>query len=98
MSFASGLTGWYISATGRYIDCVRLGFAFSALGFVLLMDLTSHQTWSKIIIFQIICGISIGPNFQALLLALKPRFKRKTMRQQQLHLALPGILPQVLGS
>lgn len=71
MSFASGLTGWYISATGRYIDCVRLGFAFSALGFGLLIDLTSHQTWSKIILFQIICGIGIGPNFQALLLALQ---------------------------
>jgi hypothetical protein len=71
MSFASGLTGWYISATGRYLDCVRLGFAFSALGFGLLIDLTSHKTWSKIILFQVICGIGIGPNFQALLLALQ---------------------------
>ena len=75
MSFSAALTGWYISATGRYIECVRLAFACSVLGFGLLIDLTTNKTWSKIIIFQIICGVGIGPNFQALLLALQNQVK-----------------------
>lgn len=71
MSFSAGFTGWYISATGRYIDGVRLAFGLSVLGFGLLINLTSQKSWPKIIIFQIICGVGIGPNFQALLIALQ---------------------------
>lgn len=75
LSFTSAGTGWYISSTGRYMDCIRAAFAFSVLGFGLLYDLPLGKTWSKIIIYQIICGLGIGPNFQSLLLALQNQVK-----------------------
>ena len=75
LSFTSAGTGWYISSTGRYMDCIRVAFAFSVLGFGILYDLPLGKTWSKIIIYQIICGLGIGPNFQSLLLALQNQVK-----------------------
>ncbi|KAH8820707.1 MFS multidrug transporter-like protein [Xylogone sp. PMI_703] len=77
MSFASGLTGWFISATGHYMNCIQFGYFFSVLGFGLLLDLPKQKTWTKIIIYQIICGIGIGPNFQALLLAIQNQVEPK---------------------
>lgn len=75
LSVTSAGTGVYISKTGRYMDCIRIAFAFSVLGFGLLYDLPLGKTWSKIIIYQIICGLGIGPNFQSLLLALQNQVK-----------------------
>lgn len=75
LSVTSAGTGAYISATGRYMDCIRLAFVFSVLGFGLLYDLPVGKTWSKIIIYQIICGLGVGPNFQSLLLALQNQVK-----------------------
>lgn len=75
LSFTSAATGWYISTTGRYMDCIRVACTFSVLGFGLLYDLPLGKTWSKIIIYQLICGFGIGPNFQALLLALQNQTK-----------------------
>lgn len=75
LSFTSAGTGWYISATGRYMDCIRVAFAFSVLGFGILYDLPLGKTWSKIIIYQILCGLGVGPNFQSLLLALQNQVK-----------------------
>ncbi|KFY03537.1 hypothetical protein O988_01405 [Pseudogymnoascus sp. VKM F-3808] len=75
LSFTSAGTGWFISATGRYMDCIRFAFTFSVLGFGLLYDLPLGRTWSKIIIYQIICGLGVGPNFQSLLLALQNQVK-----------------------
>ncbi|KFY16284.1 hypothetical protein V492_01460 [Pseudogymnoascus sp. VKM F-4246] len=75
LSFCSAGTGAYISATGRYMDCIRAAFAISVLGFGLLYDLPLGKTWSKIVIYQIICGLGVGPNFQSLLLALQNQVK-----------------------
>ncbi|OBT86101.1 hypothetical protein VE02_05405 [Pseudogymnoascus sp. 03VT05] len=75
LSFSSAGTGIYISKTGRYLDCIRVAFTLSVLGFGLLYDLPLGKTWSKIIIYQIICGLGVGPNFQSLLLALQNQVK-----------------------
>ncbi|OBT64647.1 hypothetical protein VE03_05838 [Pseudogymnoascus sp. 23342-1-I1] len=75
LSVSSAGTGLYISKTGRYMDCIRAAFTFSVLGFGLLYDLPLGKTWSKIIIYQIICGLGIGPNFQSLLIALQNQVK-----------------------
>ncbi|KFZ10250.1 hypothetical protein V501_05273 [Pseudogymnoascus sp. VKM F-4519 (FW-2642)] len=75
LSFSSAGTGLYISKTGRYMDCIRVAFTLSVLGFGLLYDLPLGKTWSKIIIYQIICGLGVGPNFQSLLLALQNQVK-----------------------
>ncbi|OBT76663.1 hypothetical protein VF21_03930 [Pseudogymnoascus sp. 05NY08] len=75
LSFSSAGTGIYISKTGRYMDCIRVAFTLSVLGFGLLYDLPLGKIWSKIIIYQIICGLGVGPNFQSLLLALQNQVK-----------------------
>ena len=41
------------------------------LGYGLYIALPAGHTWSRIITFQIIAGIGVGPNFQAPLLALQ---------------------------
>jgi len=43
------------------------------LGFGLFIDLPSTRVWSKIIIYQIIAGIGVGPLFQAPLIALQSK-------------------------
>lgn len=77
MSFASCLTGWYISQTGAYLLPIRLGFALIVLGLGLLLDLPHDRQWAKLIIFQLLIGFGIGPNFQALLVAIQAHVKPK---------------------
>ena len=64
-------TGVYIEKTGRYVECVIFGFSFLTLGLGLFIALPTDRQWAKIIIFEIIAGIGIGPNFQAPLVALQ---------------------------
>lgn len=79
LSFSAASTGWAISATGAYTIFIRAGFALMTLGSGLLIVLPhSRETggdWARIIIFQIILGAGIGPNFQALLVALQTSVK-----------------------
>lgn len=75
-SFAAALTGWAISATGAYINFIRVGFMLMLLASGLLIILPdSRSEWARVIIFQIILGAGIGPNFQALLVALQSSVK-----------------------
>jgi hypothetical protein len=43
------------------------------LGFGLFIDLDAKANWAKIILFQIVAGIGVGPLFQAPLIALQSR-------------------------
>jgi len=45
------------------------------LGYGLFIDLDPYPNWAKIIIFQIIAGIGVGPNFQSPLIALQSHVK-----------------------
>lgn len=71
LSSTSVSTGIFIKATGRYIEHIRAGLLLMTLGVGLFIDLPAHASWSRIIIFQIIAGLGIGPNFQAPLIALQ---------------------------
>ena len=75
VSFAAAITGWAISATGSYTWFIRGGFVLMLLGSGLLIDLPHSRTWAGVVIFQIILGLGIGPNFQALLVALQSAVK-----------------------
>lgn len=79
LSFASGLTGVFIKKTGKYLPAIWFGFFFTTLGFALFIDLDVTASWSKIIIFQIIAGVGVGPNFQSPLLALQSKVHGKDM-------------------
>ncbi|EHL02315.1 putative Uncharacterized transporter C3H1.06c [Glarea lozoyensis 74030] len=71
LSFVSAASGIFIKKTGRYLPPIWFGMIFMTLGFGLLIDLDVRANWAKIIIFQIIAGIGVGPNFQAPLIALQ---------------------------
>ncbi|KAH0288564.1 DNA repair protein RAD50, partial [Aureobasidium sp. EXF-3399] len=71
LSFASMATGIYIRKTGQYLPAIWFGMVFLVLGFGLFVDFQANSSWAKLIIFQIIAGIGIGPNFQAPLIALQ---------------------------
>lgn len=75
LSFASMATGIFIRKTGKYLPPIWFGFFFMTLGMGLFIDFDATSGWAKIIIFQIIVGIGIGPNFQAPLIALQTKVK-----------------------
>ncbi|KAF1949097.1 hypothetical protein CC80DRAFT_510851 [Byssothecium circinans] len=71
LSFLSAFTGVFIQKTGQYLPCIWFGFIFMTAGFGSFIDLKPNSSWAKIIIFQIIAGLGVGPNFQSPLIALQ---------------------------
>ncbi|KAH0530396.1 hypothetical protein TsFJ059_005017 [Trichoderma semiorbis] len=71
LSFTSALTGVFIKKTGNYKIPIISGLFVMTIGFGLFIDLGARANWAKIIIFQIIAGIGVGPNFQSPLIALQ---------------------------
>lgn len=75
LSFASAAVGIFIKKTGRYREPIWFGLAMMTLASGLLIDLDPYANWAKIIIFQILLGLGVGPNFQAPLIALQSHVK-----------------------
>ncbi|PHH87343.1 hypothetical protein CDD83_8995 [Cordyceps sp. RAO-2017] len=71
LSTVSVATGIIIKKTGNYKIIISAGLCIMTLGFGLFIGLGDDRVWAKIIIFQIIAGIGVGPNFQSPLLALQ---------------------------
>lgn len=71
LSAASVITGVSVRKTGRYTEAIRISCLLTSLAFGLFMDLSTHASWSKIIIFQVLAGLGVGPNFLAPLIALQ---------------------------
>ena len=71
LAFFSAVTGLFIKKTGLYREPIWFGLVLMTLGFGLFINLKSYASWPRIIIFQIIAGVGIGPNFQSPLLALQ---------------------------
>jgi MFS family permease len=71
LSFASMATGMTIRKTGQYLPPIYAGLAIMTLGVGLLTNLDAHSSWAKIILYQIVTGIGVGPLFQAPLIALQ---------------------------
>ncbi|KAH5414444.1 hypothetical protein HBI47_152680 [Parastagonospora nodorum] len=71
LSFMSMFTGIFIKKTGQYLPLIWFGMAMMTLGFGLFIDFDVNSSWAKIIIYQIIAGIGVGPNFQSPLIALQ---------------------------
>ncbi|KAI0912830.1 multidrug resistance protein fnx1 [Ustulina deusta] len=70
LSFVSAFVGIWMKKTGQYLPPIVFGMLFLTLGFGLFIDLGSEVSWAKLVIFQIIAGIGVGPNFQSPLIAL----------------------------
>ncbi|KAF1833019.1 hypothetical protein BDW02DRAFT_570431 [Decorospora gaudefroyi] len=71
LSFLSAFTGFFIKKTGQYLPPIWFGMTMMTLGFGLFIDFDVNTSWAKIITFQIIAGIGVGPNFQSPLIALQ---------------------------
>ncbi|POS78941.1 major facilitator superfamily transporter [Diaporthe helianthi] len=77
MGAAAAVTGFAIKKTGKYVPAIIFGFVFMTLGYGLFIDLDSYENWAKIVIFQIILGLGVGPNFQSPLIALQTTVQPK---------------------
>ncbi|KAJ5609191.1 Major facilitator superfamily domain general substrate transporter [Penicillium herquei] len=67
-------TGLYMRKTGKYLYMIIAGMAISTLGTGLVINFGAEINWPKIIIYQLIIAVSLGPNFQAPTIALQARF------------------------
>jgi hypothetical protein len=75
LSFQSALVGIFIKKTGRYREPIWFGFVFMTIGVGLFIDLGPTANWGKIIAYQIIAGLGVGPNFQSPLIAIQSNIK-----------------------
>ncbi|KAJ5884406.1 efflux pump antibiotic resistance protein [Penicillium tannophilum] len=81
LAISSGLGGWYLRATGRFREVIIFGMFFTTLGYGLYMDLKPYASWARIVLYQMIIGVGLGPNFQATLIALQANVKTSEMSQ-----------------
>ncbi|QQK48165.1 MFS drug transporter, putative [Penicillium digitatum] len=65
--------------TGRFRELIIGGMALMALGFGLFIDFKAYASWPRIIIFQLITGLGVGPNFQAPLVAFQANIRPADM-------------------
>ncbi|SPQ18388.1 a6e3ba98-04c9-4071-a767-faa8f08474f3 [Thermothielavioides terrestris] len=79
LSLLSAGTGFFIKKTGKYLPCIIFGMTVMTLGFGLFTNLESQANWAKIVLYQIVAGIGVGPNFQAPLIALQATVKPHDM-------------------
>jgi hypothetical protein len=71
LSIVSASTGLLIRRSGKYLVVMRISALLMALGFGLFIDLPTIYTWAKLILYQLVAGLGLGPNFQAPLVALQ---------------------------
>ncbi|KAK0730902.1 major facilitator superfamily-domain-containing protein [Lasiosphaeris hirsuta] len=79
LSLVSAAAGVIIKKTGLYLPCIIGGMAVMTLGYGLFVNLEARKNWTKIIIYQLIAGLGVGPNFQAPLIALQTMVEPRDM-------------------
>ncbi|GAB7351562.1 hypothetical protein MBLNU459_g2188t1 [Dothideomycetes sp. NU459] len=75
VSCASIATGIFIRKTGLYLPPIYAGLFFMTVGTGLYINFDANSGWAKIILYQVVAGLGIGPNFQAPLIALQTHVK-----------------------
>ncbi|KAK2871620.1 hypothetical protein FQN49_002992 [Arthroderma sp. PD_2] len=75
VSVVSAVTGIFIRKTGLCLPPIWFGTTVLVIGTGLYIDLPSHRSLVKIILFQLVAGMGVGPNFQAPLIALQSHIK-----------------------
>ncbi|KAF8864782.1 MFS general substrate transporter [Acephala macrosclerotiorum] len=64
LSATSSGIGFVVRGTGRYLTAMEVATLLMAIGFGLFISPGPTFDWPKIILYQIIAGLGIGPNFQ----------------------------------
>lgn len=77
LSVCTFLTGIVIRKTGKVRPVIWFGAFFMTLGTGLFIDFGPKMVIWKLIIFQIIAGIGVGPLFQAPMIALQSVVKQR---------------------
>jgi EmrB/QacA subfamily drug resistance transporter len=77
LSIMSAGVGVVTKKTGKYLPQIIFGMAVMTLGFGLFIDMDAQANWAKIILFQIVAGIGVGPNFQSPLIAVQSAVDRR---------------------
>ncbi|THX55472.1 MFS general substrate transporter [Aureobasidium pullulans] len=77
LSLCTMATGMFIGKTGKVRPAIWSGCFFMTLGTGLFINFGSKLVIWKIILFQIIAGIGVGPLFQAPMIALQSVVKQR---------------------
>ncbi|KAK1757802.1 major facilitator superfamily domain-containing protein [Echria macrotheca] len=79
LSLVSAASGGIIKKTGRYLPMIIGGMALMTLGYGLFVDLDRKPNWAKVVVYQLIAGAGVGPNFQGPLIALQTMVEPRDM-------------------
>lgn len=71
LAFSSLSTGIFVAKTGLFRPPIYFAFFMLVLGFGLFINLDATSSWAKIILYQIVAGLGVGPMFQAPIIALQ---------------------------
>jgi hypothetical protein len=71
LAFTSIGTGVFIKKTGLFLPPMYVGMFLMCLGYGLYINYSANSSWAKIIVYQIIAGLGIGPIFQSPIIALQ---------------------------
>lgn len=71
MSLVSAVSGVVIKRTGNFRWPILGGLFIMTLGLGLFTYLGDETHWERIVLFQIVAGLGVGPNFQAPLIAIQ---------------------------
>lgn len=77
LSVCTFLAGMYMRKTGKVKPFIWFGVFFMTLGTGLFIDFGPKMVLWKLIVFQIIAGIGVGPLFQAPMIALQSVVKQR---------------------
>ena len=79
LSIVSSIVGLLVQKTGKYVPFIVGATAIMTLGFGLFIDLPANKNLVKIICYQTVAGIGVGPNFQSPLIALQNHVQARDM-------------------
>lgn len=77
LSIASVVSGLVILKTGHYLGLIVGGMGLLTLGLGLFIDLQDFRSWPRIIVYQVIASLGMGPVFQAPIVALQSKLQPK---------------------
>ena len=75
LSIMSSGTGFFLKKTSNFRATIWFGLALLTLGTGLFIDFDTKRVWWKIVVFQILAGIGVGPLFQSPLIAIQSHLK-----------------------
>ncbi|EFQ98654.1 hypothetical protein MGYG_01676 [Nannizzia gypsea CBS 118893] len=75
VSIVSAVTGIFIRKSGLCLPPIWFGTTVLVLGTGLYINLPSHRSLVKVILYQLVAGMGIGPNFQAPIIAIQSHIR-----------------------